>query len=632
MPKDLELFYNYVIETGRKKDPLRFKPSVVNPQSPAWLQEAEQETPINYRFPELAALIDHPESLLERSVDDYIRDSGSTEEKYTGKTSLEWGVMYQGESINTHIPFTSYLIPKDIVYYYRLRSGYRLGCKIDLNRRLFLIVSVNEVTDPKIIRNWPLLSDLRVDQPVEMIDIVDQCSWEVYMMYLIAPQLWGSGTLIMAPGMAGKSRMLRALLKSIVKILERDDAYLVFSFLDRPGDYSMHLRVLDAIPSDRIIKVESAWDKDKTHTIDVLRLTRDFVQSLMRSGKRVIWACDAISKAAVAFNLSKYVDMNTGILSLGLSADVIVRIGAEIFGTYGTFYPKDWDLSVVKPYGELTVIGTAIYGDRVSEAVYATEAGDPTTTSVLYLEKGPVLPQPNLKTSGTRGSPDPERNPIPMYWERLMKAAECYRWGRMYQEDDDGNDHRVALRRLRAYCKEKEAGVAPNLTDWLWDIPIGLSNYIDEVALKYELSKIDLISRSVEIFRRLPEFKGDRPLVYARSDKDGIEITSDNPEDMLIVKSAPSGPTVEAFLGEEVSNSLHSIALQRGDQPVDVLFSTITLFDTYSREQRNGYNVWVHDVPNNCLLAYLKLPVGKFIQSLKKLPTPPSTQPTGEGS
>ena len=255
--------------------------------------------------------------------------------------------------------------------------------------RYFALLKVETINyeDPEVARDKILFDNLTPIYPMERFKLessVDDYSTRI--IDLITPIGMGQRGLIVAPPRTGKTMLLQAIAKSIMKN-HKDVSLIVLLIDERPEEVTdMQRQVKGEV-------VSSTFDEPAQRHVQVAEMVLEKAKRLVEHKRNVVILLDSITRLARAFNT--VVPPSGKVLSGGLDANALQR-PKRFFGSARN----------IENGGSLTIIATALIdtGSRMDDVIFEEFKG--TGNMELHLERKladkRVFPAIDINLSGTR--------------------------------------------------------------------------------------------------------------------------------------------------------------------------------------------------------------------------------------
>lgn len=253
-------------------------------------------------------------------------------------------------------------------------------------KALLYINSVNGL-DPDKSLNRPNFDRLTPLYPRERLNLeIENASYAMRMVDLIAPIGRGQRGMIVSPPKAGKTTLLKMIANSISK--NYPEVEIITLLIDeRPEE------VTDMQRSVEGDVVYSTFDEKPSNHIKVAEIVLERAKRLVEHGKDVIILLDSITRLARAYNLTIPASGRT--LSGGLDPAALYR-PKRFFGAARN----------LEEAGSLTILATALIdtGSRMDEVIFEEFKG--TGNMELHLDRKlsekRLFPAIDINKSGTR--------------------------------------------------------------------------------------------------------------------------------------------------------------------------------------------------------------------------------------
>ena len=286
-------------------------------------------------------------------------------------------------------------VPVKMVREFGLRSGDHLrgtsrpAARNEKNPALLTVEAVNE-RDPEEARNRPSFDELTPIFPDEQL-VLERASTPADLtarvVDLVSPIGKGQRGLIVAPPKAGKTTVIKEIVRSIET--NNPEVRLIVLLLDeRPEEVTDMRRWLK---NGEV--VASTFDRPTDEHITVAEMVADRARRMVESGDDVCIVMDGITRLARAYNLSGRFSGRT--MSGGVDAGALYP-AKKLFGSARN----------LEEGGSLTILATALVetGSRMDEVIFEEFKG--TGNMELRLERGAaekrLWPAVDIAASGTR--------------------------------------------------------------------------------------------------------------------------------------------------------------------------------------------------------------------------------------
>lgn len=255
--------------------------------------------------------------------------------------------------------------------------------------RYFALLKVDTINyeDPEISRTKILFDNLIPYYPTEKIRLEHlPTDFTTRAMDLITPIGKGQRGMIVAPPRTGKTMLLQAIAKAVVK--NHPDTKLIVLLIDeRPEEVTDWQRQVKA----EIIS--STFDEPPQRHVQVADMVSERAKRLVEHNKDVVILLDSITRLARAHNA--IIPASGKVLSGGLDANALQR-PKRFFGAARN----------IEDGGSLTILATALIdtGSRMDDVIFEEFKG--TGNMELHLERKlvdkRVFPAIDINQSGTR--------------------------------------------------------------------------------------------------------------------------------------------------------------------------------------------------------------------------------------
>ncbi|MFY9271008.1 MAG: transcription termination factor Rho [Candidatus Manganitrophaceae bacterium] len=255
--------------------------------------------------------------------------------------------------------------------------------------RYFALLKVEKINyeDPDVARDKILFDNLTPLYPMERIKLeYNQEDHSTRIMDLITPIGKGQRGLIVASPRTGKTVLLQAIAKAIMK--NHPEIILIVLLIDeRPEEVTdMQRQVKGEV-------VSSTFDEPAQRHVQVAEMVLEKAKRLVEHKRDVVILLDSITRLARAFNA--VVPPSGKVLSGGLDANALQR-PKRFFGSARN----------IENGGSLTIIATALIdtGSRMDDVIFEEFKG--TGNMELHLERKladrRIFPAIDMTLSGTR--------------------------------------------------------------------------------------------------------------------------------------------------------------------------------------------------------------------------------------
>ncbi len=255
--------------------------------------------------------------------------------------------------------------------------------------RYFALLKVDTINyeDPEISRTKILFDNLTPYYPIKKIKLEHASSdYTTRAMDLVTPIGMGQRGMIVAPPRTGKTMLLQAIAKAIVK--NHPDIKLIVLLIDeRPEEVTDWQRQVQA----EIIS--STFDEPPQRHVQVADMVSERAKRLVEHNKDVVILLDSVTRLARAHNA--IIPASGKVLSGGLDANALQR-PKRFFGAARN----------IEGGGSLTILATALVdtGSRMDDVIFEEFKG--TGNMELHLDRKlvekRVFPAIDINQSGTR--------------------------------------------------------------------------------------------------------------------------------------------------------------------------------------------------------------------------------------
>ena len=272
----------------------------------------------------------------------------------------------------------------DIIY-----GGKKIKLQQEKFQALLYINSVNGFSIPEIMKRVPF-EKLTPIFPNERIHLeIPGSSPAMRMVDLISPIGKGQRGMIVSPPKAGKTTLLKAVAKSILK--NNPDMHLMILLIDeRPEEVT---DIKEAIYGPEVEIIYSTFDELPEHHKRVSEMVIERAKRLVEQKRDVTILLDSITRLARAYNLT--VPPSGRTLSGGLDPAAL-HMPKRFFGAARN----------MREGGSLTILATALIdtGSKMDDVVYEEFKGTGNMELVLdrKLSERRVFPAVDIVKSGTR--------------------------------------------------------------------------------------------------------------------------------------------------------------------------------------------------------------------------------------
>jgi transcription termination factor Rho len=255
--------------------------------------------------------------------------------------------------------------------------------------RYFALLKVDAINyeDPEISRSKILFDNLTPYYPIKKIKLEHSpADYTTRAMDLVTPIGMGQRGMIVAPPRTGKTMLLQAIAKAILK--NHPDIKLIVLLIDeRPEEVTDWQRQVKA----EIIS--STFDEPPQRHVQVADMVSERAKRLVEHKKDVVILLDSITRLARAHNA--IIPASGKVLSGGLDANALQR-PKRFFGAARS----------IEDGGSLTILATALVdtGSRMDDVIFEEFKG--TGNMELHLDRKlvdkRVFPAIDINASGTR--------------------------------------------------------------------------------------------------------------------------------------------------------------------------------------------------------------------------------------
>ncbi len=257
------------------------------------------------------------------------------------------------------------------------------------SERYFALLKVEKINyeDPDVARDKILFDNLTPLYPLQRIKLeYSQEDYSTRIMDLITPIGKGQRGLIVASPRTGKTMLLQAIAKAIMK--NHPEIILIVLLIDeRPEEVTdMQRQVKGEV-------VSSTFDEPAQRHVQVAEMVLEKAKRLVEHKRDVVILLDSITRLARAFNA--VVPPSGKVLSGGLDANALQR-PKRFFGSARN----------IENGGSLTIIATALIdtGSRMDDVIFEEFKG--TGNMELHLDRKladrRIFPSIDMTLSGTR--------------------------------------------------------------------------------------------------------------------------------------------------------------------------------------------------------------------------------------
>jgi transcription termination factor Rho len=256
--------------------------------------------------------------------------------------------------------------------------------------RYFALLKVDAINyeDPEISRSKILFDNLTPYYPEKKIKLEHSpTDYTTRAMDLVTPIGMGQRGMIVAPPRTGKTMLLQAIAKAIIK--NHPDIKLIVLLIDeRPEEVTDWQRQVKAAEI-----ISSTFDEPPQRHVQVADMVSERAKRLVEHKKDVVILLDSITRLARAHNA--IIPASGKVLSGGLDANALQR-PKRFFGAARS----------IESGGSLTILATALVdtGSRMDDVIFEEFKG--TGNMELHLDRKlvdkRVFPAIDINASGTR--------------------------------------------------------------------------------------------------------------------------------------------------------------------------------------------------------------------------------------
>jgi transcription termination factor Rho len=255
--------------------------------------------------------------------------------------------------------------------------------------RYFALLKVDAINyeDPEISRSKILFDNLTPYYPIKKIKLEHSATdYTTRAMDLVTPIGMGQRGMIVAPPRTGKTMLLQAIAKAVLKN-HKDIKLIVLLIDERPEEVTDWQRQVKA----EIIS--STFDEPPQRHVQVADMVSERAKRLVEHKKDVVILLDSITRLARAHNA--IIPASGKVLSGGLDANALQR-PKRFFGAARS----------IEDGGSLTILATALVdtGSRMDDVIFEEFKG--TGNMELHLDRKlvdkRVFPAIDINASGTR--------------------------------------------------------------------------------------------------------------------------------------------------------------------------------------------------------------------------------------
>ncbi|HKB88026.1 MAG TPA: transcription termination factor Rho [Patescibacteria group bacterium] len=263
------------------------------------------------------------------------------------------------------------------------------------NERYWGLLKVEKVNGEPVekVGDRPNFDDMTVIYPEEqMILATDKDTMTSRMIDLVAPVGFGQRALIVSPPKAGKTWLVKDIIKGIASNYKK--AHLMAVLIgERPEEVTDIIRTMKTVTDDKGEVAASNFDEAPQDQTRVGELALERARRLVEMGQDVVIVLDSITRMARAYNLA----LPTSGRTLSGGFDPMALFPAKKF--FGA-------ARKIEDGGSLTIIGTCLVdtGSRMDDLIYEEFKG--TGNMELHLTRKlaerRVYPAIDIAKSGTR--------------------------------------------------------------------------------------------------------------------------------------------------------------------------------------------------------------------------------------
>jgi transcription termination factor Rho len=263
------------------------------------------------------------------------------------------------------------------------------------NERYWGLLKVEEVNGEPVekLGDRPNFDDMTVIYPEEQIKLsTDKDTLTSRMIDLVAPIGFGQRALIVSPPKAGKTWLVKDIIKGIA--LNYKKVHLMGVLIgERPEEVTDIIRTMKTVTDDKGEVAASNFDEAPQDQTRVGELALERARRLVEMGQDVVIVLDSITRMARAYNLA----LPTSGRTLSGGFDPMALFPAKKF--FGA-------ARKIENGGSLTIIGTCLVdtGSRMDDLIYEEFKG--TGNMELHLTRKlaerRVFPAIDVAKSGTR--------------------------------------------------------------------------------------------------------------------------------------------------------------------------------------------------------------------------------------
>ncbi len=263
------------------------------------------------------------------------------------------------------------------------------------NERYWGLLKVEKVNgeDVEKVGSRPNFDDMTVIYPEEQIKLsTDKDTLTSRMIDLVAPIGFGQRALIVSPPKAGKTWLVKDIIKGIA--LNYKKVHLMAVLIgERPEEVTDIIRTMKTVTEDKGEVAASNFDEAPQDQTRVGELALERARRLVEMGQDVVIVLDSITRMARAYNLA----LPTSGRTLSGGFDPMALFPAKKF--FGA-------ARKIENGGSLTIIGTCLVdtGSRMDDLIYEEFKG--TGNMELHLTRKlaerRIFPAIDVAKSGTR--------------------------------------------------------------------------------------------------------------------------------------------------------------------------------------------------------------------------------------
>jgi transcription termination factor Rho len=287
------------------------------------------------------------------------------------------------------IPFDnrndSFDFPEKLISKYRLVSGVRIKCEIDIGKVTNILAVCGH--KPEDFESRSNFSKLVPVNPFEKFDFGSSESASIRILDLITPIGKGTRGLIVSPPRAGKTMLLEAIANDLHRI---DPKLKVIILLidERPEEVTSFIR------NTKADVFHSSLDKGSTSHILLSSFLVNHVRTEVECGNDIVILIDSLTRMGRAYNLNDNRHSNR-IMSGGLSSGAL-ELPRKLFGLARN----------IENGGSCTILATILKdtGSRMDEVIFQEFKGTGNCEIILDrdIAEQRVYPAINIAESGTR--------------------------------------------------------------------------------------------------------------------------------------------------------------------------------------------------------------------------------------